>query len=181
MEIRLLTEADAINFWNIRLRALREEPSAFSASYDEEISKPIEEITIRIREQWSLPENYIVGAFRNGILVGIVGFVREQRKKLKHKGNIWGMYVVPEAREKGIGKLLLNEVIRKSQNLEGLEQIALTVTSNNKSAKGLYENIGFRCYGVEKQALKIGPDYFDDEFMVLPIRNGVHAVPTPIA
>jgi len=49
--------------------------------------------------------------------------------------------------------------------------IVLTVTSNNKPAKRLYEDIGFRCYGVEKRALKIGLDYFDDEFMVLPIRN----------
>ncbi len=171
MEIRLLTVDDAADFWDIRLRALREEPSAFSASHEEEVSKPIEDIVNRIGEQWSLPENYIVGAFKNGLIVGIVGFVREQRKKLRHKGHIWGMYVVPEARGEGIGKLLLNEVVRRSHNLEGLEIIVLTVTSNNKSAKGLYENIGFRCYGVERQALKIGRDYFDDEFMVLPIRN----------
>lgn len=169
MEIRLLTADDAIDFWNLRLRALREEPSAFSAAYEEEVSKSIEDIVNRIREQWSLPENYIVGSFKNGLLIGMVGFVREQRNKLRHKGNIWGMYVVPEARVAGIGRLLLNEVVRRSHNLDGLEQIVLTVTSNNKPAKRLYENIGFRCYGVEKRALKIGHDYFDDEFMVLPI------------
>jgi ribosomal protein S18 acetylase RimI-like enzyme len=171
LEIRLVTEDDAIDFWNIRLRALSEEPSAFAASYEEEVSKPIDDIINRIREQWSLPENYIVGAFKDGLLVGIVGFVREHRKNLSHKGNIWGMYVLPEARRQGIGKLLLIEVVRRSHNLGGLEQIVLTVTSNNKSAKGLYENIGFRYYGVEKRALKVGLEYFDDEFMVLPIMN----------
>jgi hypothetical protein len=63
LEIRLVTEDDAIDFWNIRLRALSEEPSAFAASYEEEVSKPIDDIINRIREQRSLPENYIVGAF----------------------------------------------------------------------------------------------------------------------
>jgi len=44
-----------------------------------------------------------VGSFKDGLLIGMIGFVREQRNKLRHKGNIWGMYVVPEARGEGIG------------------------------------------------------------------------------
>jgi|GEM_PF-258412 len=169
VEIRLLTKDDAIEYCNIRLRALREEPSAFSAAYQEEAHKPIEDIVNRFREQWSLQENYILGAFKDGMLIGMVGFVREHRKKLIHKGNIWGMYVVPEARGEGTGKLLLTELVRRCHNLQGLEQILLTVTSNNISAKRLYENIGFRCYGVAERALRLDQIYFDDDLMVLPI------------
>lgn len=170
MEIRLVTVDDASDYWDIRLRALRDEPSAFGAAYEEEVDKPIEDIVNQIRER-SVQENYILGAFKDGVLIGIVGFVREKRKKLSHKGNIWGMYVVPEARGKGIGRSLLTEVVRRTHNLQGLEQINLTVTINNKSAKILYETIGFRCYGVEKRALKIDQILFDDDLMVLPIRN----------
>lgn len=171
MEIRLLAVDDAVEYWKLRLRALREEPTSFSASYEEDVHKPIEDTINRFRKQWASQENYVLGAFKDGALIGIVGFVREQRKKLCHKGNIWGMYVVPEARGEGAGKLLLYDVIRRSHNLEGLEQIHLTVTSNNKSAKRLYEHMGFRCYGVEKRALKIAPMFFDDDLMVLSIRN----------
>jgi ribosomal protein S18 acetylase RimI-like enzyme len=169
VEIRILTEYDVNDFWKLRLRALREEPSAFSASYEEAVSKPIEEIVNRFSQQWSGAENYILGSFKNGSLTGMVGFSREQRTKLKHKGNIWGMYISPEVRGEGIGRLLLAEVIRRSSNLEGLEQIVLTVTSGNKPAMRLYENIGFRSYGIEKRALRIGLNYFDDIFMVLPV------------
>jgi len=94
VEIRLLTKDDAIEYWNIRLRALREEPSAFSAAYEEEAHKPIEDIVNRFREQWSLQENYILGAFKDGMLIGMVGFVREHRKKVdtqrEYLGNVRG-------------------------------------------------------------------------------------------
>lgn len=90
-----------------------------------------------------------------------------------HKGNIWGMYVVPEARVQGTGKLLLTEVIRRSYNLQGLEQILLTVASKNESAKRLYQNIGFKSYGVEKRALKIEQIYFDEDLMVLQVKNEI--------
>lgn len=170
-EIRLLTESDAIDFWNLRLRGLREEPGAFSVSYEEAVSRPIEEIASRFSEQWSGPEDYILGSSKNGLLTGMVGFAREKRIKLKHKGSIWGMYVIPEVRGEGIGRLLLTEVISRARNFPGLEQIALTVTSGNQPAIKLYENLGFRSYGIEKRALKVHSEYFDDILMVLPVRN----------
>lgn len=73
----------------------------------------------------------------------MVGFVREQRKKLSHKGNIWSMYVVPEARGEGIGKRLLVEVVRRCHYLDSLEQINLTVTGikqNNKILSRIAKN-----------------------------------------
>jgi RimJ/RimL family protein N-acetyltransferase len=172
-EIRLLTEQDAIDYWKTRLRAVKEEPSAFSASYEEEVSRPIEEIINRFREHWTGPENYNLGSFSNGVLTGIVGFNREQRRKLRHKANIWGMYICPEARGKGIGRCLLTEVIRRSYNVKELEQIGLTVTCGNKPAIKLYENLGFKAYGIEKRALKIGFEYFDDILMVLPLEKNL--------
>ncbi|NEU09327.1 GNAT family N-acetyltransferase [Flavihumibacter sp. R14] len=170
VEIRLISEHDVNDFWKIRLRALREEPGSFSASYEDEVAKPIGDIISWIRQR-SGPENYILGYFRNGLLIGIVGFAREQGAKLRHKGRVWGMYISPEVRGQGIGRLLLTEVIRRSSDLESLEQIVLTVTSRNKPAIQLYENLGFSSYGLEKRALKIGAEYLDDVYMVLPITN----------
>lgn len=168
VEIRLITETDVGDFWEIRLRALREEPGSFSASYEDEVDKPVEDVINWIRERAG-PERYILGAFKNGSLIGMVGFAREQGAKLRHKGRVWGMYIIPEVRGEGVGGLLLTEVILRTSDLEGLEQIVLTVTSRNKPAIRLYENLGFTSYGLEKRALKIGPEYLDDVFMVRPI------------
>jgi len=119
-----------------------------------------------------LEQNFMVGAFNeNNNMLGVVGLRREKRKKLRHKANLWGMYVVPELRKTGIGKLLLAELLNKARSLEELEQINLGVVSSNISAKRLYEALGFKRYALEINALKIGKEYFDDDFMVLFINK----------
>ncbi|WP_433619189.1 N-acetyltransferase family protein [Paenibacillus cellulositrophicus] len=69
--------------------------------------------------------------------------------------------------EKGIGKSLVQKLINKAKHCEGLEQINLTVISNNNAAKRLYEAIGFVTYGTEQNALRNGCQYFDENLMVL--------------
>lgn len=170
MLIRLLTELDAKQFWVLRFKGLRGNPEAFGASYEEDINIPIDNLMSRFSSDLILPleENFMIGAFNeNKDMVGVVGFRRERRIKLKHKANIWGMYVAPEFRQTGIGKLLLAELLNKSKSLDDLEQINLGVVSSNVNAKRLYDSLGFKIYGVEKNALKIGEQYFDDDLMVL--------------
>jgi len=79
------------------------------------------------------------------------------------------MYVIPQARGEGIGKLLLEQIISNSQNIKGLEQLNITVASNNKVAKMLYEGFGFKSYGVEKKALRVDQKYLDEDLMALEI------------
>lgn len=59
------------------------------------------------------------------------------------------------------------EVINQANTLVGVEQINLTVVSSNESAKGLYTSLGFYVFGTERNALKIGQQYFDEDYMVL--------------
>jgi ribosomal protein S18 acetylase RimI-like enzyme len=78
------------------------------------------------------------------------------------------MYIEPEFRGKGIGKSLLLSLIEKATSeCEGLEQIHLTVVSNNEPAKRLYTSLGFEVYGVEPHALKFGGHYLDEDLMIL--------------
>lgn len=66
MEIRLLTTDDAIQYWNIRLRALREEPAAFSASHEEEIHMR-GSVGLKIKKAELEDLNIIISIFRNAI------------------------------------------------------------------------------------------------------------------
>lgn len=173
MLIRELTEFDAKEFWNLRLKALKESPEAFGASYEEEMNISLDKHILRFKSDFIVPpeENFILGAFDDyDNIIGIVGFRRERREKLRHKSNVWGMYVMPELRKNGIGKLLLSELLNKSKLLEGLEQVNLSVVSSNLNAKKLYMSLGFETYGLEKNALKVGEQFFDEDCMVLFIK-----------
>ncbi|WP_306431085.1 GNAT family N-acetyltransferase [Paenibacillus sp. XY044] len=154
---------DAEIYRELRLKSLKENPEAFLTTYEIEEDKPIE----KLRGNLIASDNrFTLGAFINSVLIGTVTFVRESNPKIVHKGNVYAMYVAPEFREKGIGKSLVQELIIKAKKCDGLEQINLTVISNNNAAKRLYETIGFVTYGTERNALKTECQYWDENLMV---------------
>src|SRR5688500_18215835 len=120
MELRLLGPADAQAFQQIRLDALRDTPSAFSSSYEEERDTPL----VAVAEQLTpAAERFVIGAFESGRLVGIAGLHREEQAKLSHKAVLWGVYVAPEARERGTGRKLLARAIEQATSMPGLTRI----------------------------------------------------------
>ena len=170
MNIRLLGESDAQLYKEIRLRALKNDPEAFGSTYEQEVNRPLEKFAERIQYT---KDQVTLGCFDDSnSLVGIVNFARESRLKTAHKGNIYGMYIDPQFRGRGLGKSLLLALIeRATRECVGLEQIHLTVVSNNESAKRLYISLGFETYGVEPNALKFDGHYFDEDLMILRVET----------
>jgi ribosomal protein S18 acetylase RimI-like enzyme len=167
MEIRILTEKDAEAFWNIRLRALRDNPESFGSSYEEILERGIAGAVHGLRKKGASSEDATFGAFDEGKLLGVAGFRREEEAKKRHKGIIWGMYVPQETRGQGIGKAMLEAAIAYARSLPQLEQINLTVVLANKEARHLFISLGFETYGLERHALKLHDRYFDTELMTL--------------
>jgi RimJ/RimL family protein N-acetyltransferase len=167
MDVRILTEADAGAFWNIRLRALRDDPESFGSSYEEILERGIAGATQSLRKRDTAPDDVTFGAFDGETLVGIAGFRRGEEVKKRHKGIIWGMYVPREMRGKGIGKALLEAAIAHAKTLPQLEQINLSVVLTSREARHLFISLGFETYGLERRALKLRDRYFDQELMTL--------------
>jgi ribosomal protein S18 acetylase RimI-like enzyme len=165
MDLRLLTAADADAFWHLRLEALRNDPASFADSTEEHLETTVE-ITKERLSRNDPARNFIIGAFEDGKLIGTAGFFRRKNNKECHKGHIWGVYVRPESRGKGVGSALMKEIVRRARAVQGLEQITL-VASANLPAQRLYKALGFESYGIEPHSLKIGKDYVDDVLMVL--------------
>ncbi|GAC1359053.1 MAG: GNAT family N-acetyltransferase [Herpetosiphon sp.] len=165
MIIRRLTQADVVQFRVLRLRALQEHPAAFGRSHEEMEAQPIATTAAHLQSDHA-PHNFVLGAFDQS-LVGIVGFVREQGKKVQHKGTVWGMYVARDATGRGIGRALLERLISEVRMQDGVSQIMLSVVSTNTSAQRLYAALGFERYGREPRALKLGDTYFDEDLLVL--------------
>ena len=66
-----------------------------------------------------------------------------------------------------MGRRLIQETIKRAREIEGLEQINLTVVASNSRAKNLYFSEGFKSFAQEERALKIGETYYGEERMVL--------------
>jgi ribosomal protein S18 acetylase RimI-like enzyme len=75
---------------------------------------------------------------------------------------VWGMYVHPSERGRGLGRLLLGSVLERLRRIEGVEQVQLAVTAGNEPALKLYESAGFRVYGREPAALKVAGINYDE-------------------
>jgi ribosomal protein S18 acetylase RimI-like enzyme len=97
----------------------------------------------------------------------VVGLSREPRVKNRHKASLVGMYVAPEHAKVGIGAALLRHAIEEARRQSGLEQLVLTVTETNVAARTLYEKAGFRSFGIEPRAIRVGDTYFEKNHMIL--------------
>lgn len=168
MNIRVLQESDAQAYQELRLTGLQTNPEAFGSTYEREANFTLETIIDRVKPS---KDKFVMGAFDNeGLLLGIAAFVRENGMKSAHKGNLFGMYVREEMRGKGVSKNLLLALIARASEIDGVEQINLTVVSSNEPAKRLYSSVGFQTYGIEHRALKYMGQYFDEDWMVLQLR-----------
>jgi RimJ/RimL family protein N-acetyltransferase len=168
MYIRRLTPEDAPAFQALRLFALQETPSAFGSSYEEEVESPVGTIEGRLALK---PDRGPFGAFENESLVGLVALGRDDMKKLSHKALVWGMYVSPEFRGKGVGRALLLKALSLARSVPQVIQVNLCVNANNASAIRLYESVGFKAFGREPGAMLFNGELHDEIHMYLRLTD----------
>jgi ribosomal protein S18 acetylase RimI-like enzyme len=154
--IRRLGPSEA--YRSIRLEALQNEPDAFGSTFEKESAEPLQVFID------SLARNAIFGSFFGDRLAGVAGFYIMPGPKMSHKGVLWGMYVVPEARGSGLAAALVETVLAYAG--KEVEQVQLTVVVSNPRARRFYERMGFVEYGLEEKALKYKGGYFDEVLMV---------------
>lgn len=146
---------------------LREQPHAFTSSYEEEARKPLSWTKARLQASDAPPARFVLGAFPgDGLLVGSVGLSVEEKAKQRHKALLFGMFTAPEHRNRGVGRALLAACLDRASRIPGLEQVNLTVTEGN-AAERLYASAGFQRFGVEPRAIKCDGEYYGKVHMVL--------------
>jgi ribosomal protein S18 acetylase RimI-like enzyme len=168
MEVRRLGPADAEELWRVRTEALEREPASFGESLEEHLGIP----RAKFAERLGAPsaDGFVYGAFDDSSnLVAMTGFFRESRRKRRHKGVIWGVYVSASHRGRGLGRALMIAALDAARQLPGLRYVYLSVTSAQSPARDLYLSLGFRPFGREPGALAVDGQYFDEEHMILEL------------
>lgn len=164
--IRPLGRDDAEAFRSLRLTALETSPEAFGASHAEEATQPVSFFASRLSPE---PPGQVFGAFLGDVLVGMAGFGGSNSAKSRHKGRLWGVYVMPAARGHGLGGKLVSAVIEHARRHVLILQA--NVVTSNRTAYLLYERLGFAPYGIESKALCVDGTFHDEALLALDLRE----------
>ncbi|GAA5514160.1 mycothiol acetyltransferase [Deinococcus carri] len=149
--VRALTAADAPAYREVRLTALQTDPLAFITTAAEFAVRPLPDIAVRLDPT---ADAVTFGAFMAGELVGILTVSREERPALRHRGNVFGVSVLPVARGRGCGDALLRAGIAHACTWVGVTALHLGVTETQHAARRLYERHGFRVWGTQPDAVR---------------------------
>ncbi len=164
--IRALGDDELDAYIALRQRALRECPLAFGASADNDFASSHDALRPQIARA---PDWMLFGAFDGAALAGAVGVIRMHHAKYTHWLELWGMYVAPESRGRGLGAQLLDAVIAHARGMNAVAWIKLSVTTAAEDARRLYERAGFTIWGTQPDALRYEGHAVDQHYMALRI------------
>jgi RimJ/RimL family protein N-acetyltransferase len=162
VHVRVLQPADTERFFALRLLALRDSPTAFLSTAEEEALLTDE---ARVTRTTPGADRFILGAFVDDQLIGVAGVLREAPARQTHKAMLWGVYVSRDWRGRGFGRAIVAEAVRQAFAMAGIQKINLGVNAANAAAVALYESLGFTTYGLERGFMIVDGQPQDEIFM----------------
>ncbi len=165
--IRAATPEDAAAYRELRLEALENNPTAFSADYPTALALPMSYWSERLaRATDDSPLTFFALAGQD--LVGMATIVRRDSPKTRHGADIFGMYVRPDWRGLRIADALVNACLEWGR-AHGIKIVMLSATVSNTQAIHCYARCGFTVYGIEPQSLYHDNIYYDELLMARTI------------
>ena len=152
-EVRKLSQDRWKDYRALRLEALGTDPSAFGSSVDEEKSLP--------EEEWRRRIESVLFAMSGDEPVGLISYVFSRRVKTRHVASIFGVYVRPEHRGKGLGRALLNSALAEIRKKRTIVKVQLSVNPSFRPAVRLYRKAGFTVTGRSRNELKVEGKFYD--------------------
>jgi len=162
---RAIQPEDADQFAELRREALLNAPWAFYSSPGHDHGSD----PAQVRAQLSLPDTAIFGVQGDGRLVACAGVHRERTPKRAHIATIWGVYVTPHARGRGLGRVVVSAAVESARAWHGISTVMLTVSESAPEARSLYESLGFAAWGFEPDALRVDGRSYGETHMRMPV------------
>lgn len=166
--IRATAPADLEALIEMRLEALRDNPTVFGGDYEQSLKQPQNYWLSRF-----LPEpnagQVVVTEADDGQLLGTAGISRQIGPKTLHSASIWGVYVRPEYRGQRMTGAMLEACFAWGRS-RGVLIVKLGVVTANLPAIRSYQRAGFSIYGTEPQAIFYDGCYYDEFLMCKSLR-----------
>jgi RimJ/RimL family protein N-acetyltransferase len=164
--LRPAQEADVEAYRALRLEALKNHPTAFSADHAFYARQPLSVFADRLRGLGS--DNMIYFAETDAGLVGMCGIYRGNSPKTAHSAAIWGVYVKSEWRNLQVAEALIGRCVEWAR-AQGITIIKIAATSTNTAAIRCYARCGFTVYGIEPHAMEYEGVMYDEVLMAREI------------
>ncbi|MBB6261355.1 ribosomal protein S18 acetylase RimI-like enzyme [Paenochrobactrum gallinarii] len=160
--VRVLCPDDVQTYKAVRIHALKNSPLTFGSSFAVESAYADEVFAHRIRHGGG---NAVYGAFDGDTLLGTAGVFVHERLSEKHRGTLWGVYVMPQARGLGLGSVLVDHVIKYAE--KHVVVLDAKVVASNDYARQIYYDLGFEKYGLEKKSFCVEGQFQDQELIFI--------------
>lgn len=142
----------------------------FMVRYPEEIEQTGEIERLYLKRLLADPDEFFLSAFLDGELVGNASINRVRDVvKCRHRG-MFGISIKEKVCNLGLGSVMLKEVLELVLKT-GLEQIELSVFSDNLRARHLYEKMGFVQIGAMPHAYRLKDGTYCDEIHMVYFVN----------
>lgn len=163
--IEMISPDNVAESKTVRLRALRDSPTAFSSTFAEE-SKLSDADWLRRASQNTGETTVGYLAMDANIACGVVRGTNDEQDT----AIVWvqSMWVDPVYRRNGVGRLLINKVVEWARG-RGKLGVKLEVTSSNEAAIHFYETLGFAMTG-KTRPYRNDASLLECE-MILPLNN----------
>ena len=174
--VRRLSDEDWAEYRDVRLKALRESPEAFVASAEEEGDYTEE----RWRDRMRRSQRLLAG--RDGEALGVASLGTEGTAA-DTVGELFGLWVRPDARGTGVARRLLEAGARAARE-DGLKHLVYWVGTDNGRAVAFASSFGFRPTDNRRPMEIRGVDVDDEDAeemaMVLPLGSSSGDIPTSL-
>lgn len=123
-----------------------------------------------IEEHIAEPESLYLVAETENTVAGFLEFKNGSLSRTAHAG-MFQMFILKDFRNSGIGKMLLDALIKWAQNNPVIEKLTLNVFSTNQRAIHLYSGLGFKEEGRCPKDMKLSDGtYIDSVLMYLFVK-----------
>lgn len=157
VEIRKLPADRWKDLRDLRLEALKSEPSAYGSSFEE-----AEGLT---EDDWKRRIQSTLFALSGDELIGMIVYVFDKGLKTRHIAEIFGFYVNADHRGEGVGTKLLRRALSLIQRNKRIVKVKLAVNPEQRVAVRMYKKAGFVVTGRTEKELKVGRRFYGMLFM----------------